>query len=171
MDLASLSCYRNIRDICDAIRLNLIPFRISEAKIENRLCDSCARGKSIKYIRRPAVKQNSLSKRGQILNSVKHKHSYDVDSEHPYYMYCVWEVEDEHALLTTSTVIAIAVSSARAISKAQPLSNTIFLVFTDIKGLFKVSGLDGEIFAQSFMEEETNLASYCCLIAQTERLN
>ena len=66
--------HRNIRDIRDAFHLNLIsgiPLEMSNTKVENCLCDSCARGKSTKYIRRATVKQTHLHQRGQTIKLAK----------------------------------------------------------------------------------------------------
>ena len=72
---------------------------------------------------------------------------YDVES--------YWADHDEHALLTRPYVITVPVGQSRDIAKAQPITNTISLIFTDIKGPFKVPGLGGEIYAQSFIEADT----------------
>ena len=63
--------------------------------------------------------------------------------------------DNEHALLTRPPVITVPVGQACDISKAQPISNTISLIFTDIKRPFKVPGQGGEIYAQSLIEEDT----------------
>jgi len=49
----------------------------------------------------------------------------------------------EHSLLT------LRVGRLRDLASAQPLVNTISIMFTDIKGPFKVPGLHGEVYAQS----------------------
>ena len=72
---------------------------------------------------------------------------YDVES--------YWADHDEHALLTRKYHITVPVGQSRDIAKAQPITNTISLMFTDIKGPFKVPGLGGEIYAQSFIEADT----------------
>jgi hypothetical protein len=54
-----------------------------------------------------------------------------------------------------ATVIILAVGSAHAISKGQLLSSTISLIITDSKGPFKILGLEGEIYAQSFFKVDT----------------
>ena len=64
-----------------------------------------------------------------------------------------WADNDEHALLTRKYHITVPVGQSRDIAKAQPITNTISLIFTDIKRPFKVPGLGGEIYAQSLLKQ------------------
>ena len=43
-----------------------------------------------------------------------------------------WADNDEHALLTRKYHITVPVGQSRDIAKAQPITNTISLMFTDI---------------------------------------
>ena len=127
------------------------------SKTVERICDSCARGKSTKFIRRATVKQTHLHQRGQTLklgnfsnprdDELSDGDEFDVES--------YWADHDEHALLTRKYHITVPVGQTRDIARAQPITNTISLMFTDIKGPFKVPGLGGEIYAQSFIEADT----------------
>ena len=51
--------------------------------------------------------------------------------------------------------VQIPVGYPRDIAKAQPSSNTISCIFTDLKGPFATAGLKGELYAQSYIEEST----------------
>ena len=55
----------------------------------------------------------------------------------------------------TCSLLTMPVGRLRDLASAQPLSNSISVMFTDIKGPFKVPGLKGEVYAQSFIEGKT----------------
>ncbi len=103
------------------------------------------------------MKQTHLHQRGQTMKLANFARPQypDLDDGEQYEIESYWMDDDEHALLTRPYIITVPVAQARDISKAQPISNTISLIFTDIKGPFKVPGLKGEIYAQSFIEEDT----------------
>ena len=65
--------------------------------------------------------------------------------------------EDNAPPMSSKTVSLLTkpVGRLRDLASAQPLLNTIPIMFTDIKGPFKVPGLKGEVYAQSFIEGKT----------------
>jgi hypothetical protein len=102
------------------------------------ICDSCARAKSTRYVRRKKVRQAILKQSKRDFVNV----TDIVDDESSADDYEADDVDDE---LDTSTTTAVTVGRLRDIAKAQPLSNTISIIFTDLKGPFKTAGLGNEI--------------------------
>ena len=51
--------------------------------------------------------------------------------------------------------VEVPVDYLRDSAKAQPVTNTITCMFTDLKGPFATAGLKGEVYAQSYIEEKT----------------
>ena len=50
-----------------------------------------------------------------------------------------------------ASMLTMPVGRLRNLASVQPLSNTIPIIYTDIKGPFKVPDLQGEVYAQSFI--------------------
>ena len=155
--------HRNLADIRRAIRLNLIvgiPFEILTHKNKVRcICDACARSKSTKYTGRTMVHQDVVKQRGRgrrlNVTDIEDPESSDLefvsdDEETP-------EENNGPAVMSSKehSLLTLRVGRLRDLASAQPLVNTISIMFTDIKGPFKVPGLHGEVYAQSFIEGQT----------------
>ena len=112
------------------------------------ICDSCARAKSTRYVRRKKVRQ-AIAKQSKrdfanvtdIVDDVSCADEYEDG-----------DMDDESQ---TSSTTAVTIGRLRDIAKAQPLSNSISIIFTDLKGPFKTAGLGNEIYAQSYIEGDT----------------
>ena len=151
--------HRNLVDIRRAVRWNLIsgiPFEILTRKNTVRsICDACARAKSTKYTGRTLVHQDVVKQRGQRLNVT------DIEDPEPPEEQFVSDdeqiEEDNEPVETdrTTSLLAIRVGRLRDLASAKPLTNSISIMFTDMKGPFKVPGLKGKLYAQSFIEGKT----------------
>jgi hypothetical protein len=91
------------------------------------VCDSCTRAKSTRYVRRKKVRQAiaKQSKRdfANVTDIVDNASSVDEYED--------GDMDDESQ---TSSTTAVTIGRLRDIAKAQPLSNSISIIFTDLKG-------------------------------------
>jgi hypothetical protein len=140
--------HRNIQDLKTAVKKNLIsgvPASILKSKKRRHsLCDSCVRAKSTKYIRRKKARNTHLQQSNQSKSSqISH------DGEDSY------ESVDESDGGNEIKLTDVPVGRSRDIAKAQPLTNSIPIMYTDLKGPFPTAGIKGELYAQSFIEGNT----------------
>ena len=62
---------------------------------------------------------------------------------------------DESAIFRGYNSTDVPVGQPRDIAQAQPVSNYISMLFTDVKGPMTPAGTKGEVYAQSFIEGDT----------------
>ena len=110
---------------------------LKSKKRQPPLCDPCVRAKSTKYVRRKKARLSSVSQSD--VNDDDSPVVYDDD---------VYVFEIEHVDVPVGCY-------PRDIAKAQPVTNTISCIFTDLKGPFPIAGLKGELYAQSYIDEST----------------
>ena len=106
------------------------------------MCDPCVRAKSTKYVRRKKAR----------LSNVSQSNVDDFDA--PVMYDDEYDDDDDNDVLDVDAV-EVPVGYPRDIAKAQPVTNTITCMFTDLKGPFATAGLKGEVYAQSYIEERT----------------
>jgi hypothetical protein len=113
---------------------------LKNKKRVHSLCDSCVRAKSTKYVRRKKARKNKLRQSGK--QSLKQPTEDDVMLDAPQLL------EDSDS---DSDREDVPIGRPRDIAKAQPKSNSISILYTDLKGPFKTPGLKGEVYAQSYI--------------------
>jgi hypothetical protein len=141
--------HRNMQDLQYAVKKNLVS-GVPSAVLKNKkrvhsLCDSCVRAKSTKYVRRKKARKNNL--RQSAKKSIRQKSQEDVLLDPPEFL--------DHSDSDSGLDSVVPVGRPRDIAKAQPTSNSISILYTDLKGPFKTAGLKGEVYAQSFIEGDT----------------
>ena len=141
--------HRNMQDLQYAVKKNLVS-GVPSAVLKNKkrvhsLCDSCVRAKSIKYVRCKKARKNNL--RQSAKKSIRQKSQEDVMLDPPEFL--------DHSDSDSGLDSVVPVGRPRDIAKAQPTSNSISILYTDLKGPFKTAGLKGEVYAQSFIEGDT----------------
>ena len=140
--------HRNMHDLQHAVKNNLVSGVPSDVlknkKRAHSLCDSCVRAKSTKYVRRKKARKNKLRQSGK--QSLKQPTEDDVMLDAPQLL------EDSDS---DSDREDVPIGRPRDIAKAQPKSNSISILYTDLKGPFKTPGLKGEVYAQSYIEGDT----------------
>ena len=72
---------------------------------------------------------------------------------------------DESAIFRGFNRTDVPVGQPRDVAQAQPISNTISMLFTDVKGPMTPAGTKGEVYAQSFIEGDTKF--YATTILRT----
>jgi hypothetical protein len=132
--------HRNLRDLRFAVKNNLVSGvpALKSKKRQPSLCDPCVKAKSTKYVRRKKARLSHMSQS-------------TVDDDDIPVLYD--DVDDDDVL--DDAHVEVPVGYPRDIAKAQPVTNTITCIFTDLQGPFATAGLKGEVYAQSYIEERT----------------
>ena len=148
----------NKRSICRAVKSNLITgvkiTAVNELKDTHCLCDACARAKSTKYPKTRKTNNTIIFSNNNDSDNNKAIFSNTNDSD---------EFENDESDLDdnsgTNNDLLIhnepKYSNARDLAIARPLKQHIHLICTDTKGPFRIAGLKGEIYYQSFIEKST----------------
>ena len=144
--------HRNVDDLRTAIKKNLIAGVPTAAAKKNKqksrsLCDACVRAKSHRHPRRLKRKNKKTSlPQSDLQHSVPAlTENSDEDSDE----------YDESAIFRGFNRTDVPVGRPRDIAQAQPVINTISMLFTDVKGPLTPAGTKGEVYAQSFIEGDT----------------
>ena len=132
--------HRNLHDLRFAVNNNLVSGvpALKSKKRQPSFCDPCVRAKSTKYVRRKKARLSNVSQ------------SNVDDSDVP----VMYDDDDDDDMLDVDAV-EVPGGDPRDIAKAQPVTNTITCMFTDLKGPCATAGLKGEVYAQSYIEERT----------------
>ena len=135
-----------------AIKKNLIagvPSAAAKRSKQSRsLCDACVRAKSHRHPRRLRRKKNKKTSLPQSdLQTSVPDLVEDSDEDSDEY--------DESAIFRGYNRTDVPVGQPRDIAQAQPVSNSISMLFTDVKGPMTPAGTKGEVYAQSFIEGDT----------------